>query len=48
MVFEYAIKYLNEQVFVFLFLAHIRGIVESDSLHQYHNPNKASKFAFRS
>ena len=37
--FEYAIKDLNE-VFVFLFLVHSRGIVVSDSLHQYHNPNK--------
>ena len=46
--FEYAIKYLNEQVFVFLFLVHSRGIVVSDSLHQYHNPNKALKFDFRS
>ena len=44
--FKYAIKDLNEQVFVFLFLAHSCDIVVSDSLHQYHNPNKVTEFDF--
>ena len=43
-----AIKFLNDKVFVFLFLAHNHDIVESDSLHQCHNPNKAAEFYFRS
>ena len=46
--FDSAIKYLNGDVFVFLFLAHSRGIVVSDSLYQYHSLNKVVGFDFRS
>ena len=46
--FESVIKYLNEQALVLLFLSHSHGIVLSESLHQYHNPNKAAEFDFRS
>ena len=46
--FEAAIKYLHDEVFVFLFLAHSHDIVESDSLYQCHNPNKVEEFYFRS
>ena len=46
--FDSAIKYLNGEAFVFLFLAHSHDIVVSDSLYQYHILNKAAEFGFRS
>ena len=42
------IKDLNDKLLFFLFLAHSRDIVESDSLHQHYKPNKAAEFYFRS
>ena len=39
---------INDKVFVFLFLAHSRGIVVSDSLFQCHILNKVVEFDFRS